>query len=88
MGSGPRAVRIRLFASAREAVGAGVVDLGVPARGLAADALVARLGATYPRLRAILRTARFVRNGEYLTNLDARIRPGYEFAVHPPYGGG
>ncbi len=84
----PSTVRIRLFATAREAVGAASVDLAVPDEGMRADELVAALGRKYPRLRPALRTSRFVRNDRYLDDLSERIRPGDEFAVHPPYGGG
>ncbi|MGI0155158.1 MAG: MoaD/ThiS family protein [Thermoplasmata archaeon] len=35
-----------------------------------------------------LRACRFVRNGQYVERTSDRVRPGDEFAVHPPYGGG
>lgn len=88
MPSAPSVVRIHLFAAAREAVGASVLVWALPARGMPAEALVRRLAAEHPKLRRTLRASRFVRNGEYLSDLKARIRPGDEFAVHPPYGGG
>jgi len=81
-------VRILLFASARKVVGRSIVEWPVPAEGLSTRELVRRLGAEYPRLRPTLNASRFVRNGRYLTGLTGRIRPGDEFAVHPPYGGG
>jgi molybdopterin converting factor small subunit len=49
---------------------------------------VRALGDEYPRLRPTLQASRFVRNGQYLEDLETRVRPGDEFAVHPPYGGG
>ena len=88
MGAKVRPVQIRLFASAREAVGESILAWTVPAEGLAASELVRRLGREYPRLRPTLRVSRFVRNGRYLAHLTERVRPGDEFAVHPPYGGG
>jgi molybdopterin converting factor small subunit len=82
------AVRVLLFASAREAVGRSALDWPVPPEGAPAAAIVAGLGREYPRLRPALRSSRFVRNGRYLERLSERVRPGDEFAVHPPYGGG
>ena len=83
----PRVV-ILLFASAREALGRRTLDWPVSPDGVRADALVRALARTYPRLDLALRTSRFVHNGEYLHDLSTPIRPGDEFAVHPPYGGG
>jgi molybdopterin converting factor small subunit len=81
-------VTVLLFASAREAVGRSRLDWPVPKGGLAAEDLVRRLGDEYPRLRPTLKASRFVRNGQYLEDLATRVRPGDEFAIHPPYGGG
>jgi molybdopterin converting factor small subunit len=83
-----RVVRIAMFALARDAAGTARVDVPVPPDGLPARSLVRDLGRRFPDLVPVLRVARFVRNGRYLTRLDTRIRPGDEFAVHPPYGGG
>jgi len=81
-------VRIRLFATAREAVGRPTLDWPVPRAGVSAAELVRALGAEYPRLAAVLGVSRFVRNGRYLDGLSVTVRPGDEFSVHPPYGGG
>lgn len=81
-------MRILLFASAREAVGRPELDWPVPPDGASAEELVGALGREYPRLRPALRACRFVCNGRYLDRLNERVRPGDEFAVHPPYGGG
>jgi molybdopterin converting factor small subunit len=81
-------VRVHLFAGAREAVGLSVLEWPVPEGGLSAHELVRQLGERYPAVRRTLRTSRFVRNAEFLPNLRRRIRPGDDFAVHPPYGGG
>jgi molybdopterin converting factor small subunit len=83
-----RPVRVLLFATAREAVGSATLDWPVPSRGVAADDLARSLAAAYPRLAPVLRASRLVRNGRYLRHPSERIRPGDEFAVHPPYGGG
>jgi molybdopterin converting factor small subunit len=88
MGSAVPRVTVLLFASAREAVGRSRLDWPVPKDGLRAEDLVRTLGDEYPRLRPTLRSSRFVRNGQYLEDLATRVRPGDEFAVHPPYGGG
>lgn len=79
---------MRLFATARQLVGTEALSWPVPAGGLRARELVEALGAEFPRLRAILRTCRFLRNDQYLTDLGTALRAGDEFAVHPPYGGG
>jgi molybdopterin converting factor small subunit len=79
---------VLLFGSAREAVGRGSLDWPVPPAGLPAEELVRQLGIEYPKLRPTLRASRFVRNDQYLGTHGARVRPGDEFAVHPPYGGG
>ena len=81
-------VTVLLFGPAREAVGRATLLWEVPAAGLRADEIVAGLRARYPRLGATLTSSRFVRNGRYLASLAIRLRPGDEFAVHPPYGGG
>ncbi len=84
----PRSVRVRLFATARLAVGRAVLPWPVPEHGLRARELVAALEQAYPRLAPTLRGSRFLRNDRYLRDLDETLRPGDEFAVHPPYGGG
>jgi molybdopterin converting factor small subunit len=83
-----RTVRIRLFATARQAVGAPTLDWLVPSDGVSARELVRALGERYPGLAPVLRASRFLRNDRYLNDLDATVAPGDEFAVHPPYGGG
>jgi molybdopterin converting factor small subunit len=83
-----RPVRIVLFATARTAVGRAQLDWPVPADGIAASAIAEALAAAYPRLAPTLRVSRLVRNGRALERRSARVRPGDELAVHPPYGGG
>ncbi len=82
------AVTVLFFGPAREQVGRARVPWPAPAAGLPARELVAALADRYPRVAPTLRVSRFVRNGEYLRSLAIRVRPGDEFAVHPPYGGG
>jgi molybdopterin converting factor small subunit len=81
-------VRILLFATAREAVGAAALDREVPSDGRPVGALLDSLGAEYPALRPVLRHARIVRNGRYVSGRAGRVRPGDEVAIHPPYSGG
>ncbi len=81
-------VRIRLFATARQLVGTAVLPWPVPSGGLRAAEIVRQLAAAYPRLGPTLSASRFLRNHRYLADLATTIRPGDEFAVHPPYGGG
>lgn len=88
MPAAPPTVRIRLFATAREAVGVPLLSWPVPPTGVVAAELIRQLGTEYPRVKPTLQASRFVCNGEYLTSLRVRVRPGDEFAVHPPYGGG
>ncbi len=83
-----RAVRIRLYATARRIVGEPVLAWPVPADGVAAGALVAELADRFPRLAPTLRGCRFLRNDRYLADLSEAVLPGDDFAVHPPYGGG
>ena len=81
-------VRILLFAKAREAVGASSLDRSVPVRGSTVAAVLSGLVKEHPRLGPVLKVSRIVRNGEYLRGSRARVAPGDEIAVHPPYSGG
>jgi molybdopterin converting factor small subunit len=81
-------VRVVFFATAREAVGASVVDREVPPRGSTLEAVLSGVVEEYPRLEPILKGSRFVRNGRYVRGTRTRVRPGDEIAVHPPYSGG
>lgn len=81
-------VRVRLYATARQAVGRATLDVPVPSEGIAARALVSTLASEFPKLRRLLAASRFLRNDRYLHDLSERLRAGDEFAVHPPYGGG
>lgn len=83
-----RTVEVRLFATARVAVGQATLTWSVPEDGLRARELVADLARAFPRLAPTLRVSRFLRNDRYLDDLEETVRPGDEFAVHPPYGGG
>jgi molybdopterin converting factor small subunit len=81
-------VTVLLFATARVATGSSRLEWSVGREGLTARSLVRSLGESYPKLVPTLRTSRFVLNGRYISTLTTKVRPGDEFAVHPPYGGG
>jgi molybdopterin converting factor small subunit len=80
--------RVLLFATARTAVGARSLTWEVPTSGLSVRDLVAELGRAYPRVAPILAHSRFFLDGTAVSGSRARVLPGAEFAVHPPYGGG
>ena len=81
-------VTVRLFATARLAVGRSELRWPVESEGVPMQALLKDLGQKYPKLAPVLGTCRFVLNGRYVAGRATRVRPGDEFAVHPPYGGG
>jgi molybdopterin converting factor small subunit len=77
-------VQVRLFASARECVGAASLAQTLPA-GAAVGDLVSCLYEAYPGLRDL--RLRFALNAAYC-DLDAKLRDGDELACIPPVGGG
>ena len=79
-------VSVRLFGPAREAVGADAIDLALPERATAAEALAA-LAAAYPALVALLPRTRVAVNLAYV-DPGTRLEPGDEIAIVPPVGGG
>jgi molybdopterin converting factor small subunit len=81
-------VRVLLFATAREAVGASSLDRSVPVGGSTIAAVLSDLVREHPRLEPVLKGSRIVRNGHYVRGARARVAPGDEIAVHPPYSGG
>ena len=81
-------VHVLLFATARTAVGHSELDWPVPPSGVAAGALADEISRAHPRLAPVLKVSRLVRNGRPVERPSTRIRPGDEFAIHPPYGGG
>jgi molybdopterin converting factor small subunit len=82
------AVRVRLYASAREAVGAPTIRRPTGPEGVLVDVVLRELAEAHPSLSPILRHSRFARNGTYLRGSRARLRAGDELAIHPPYSGG
>jgi molybdopterin converting factor small subunit len=81
-------VHLVLFATAREAVGRPEVDRTIPLDGATVAEVLGALGREFPSLARVLPSCRFARNGRYLDLAKARLHPGDELAVHPPYSGG
>lgn len=84
----PNHVRVRFFATAREAVGRSVIAWPVPPEGLRAELLLREIVDRYPRLQRVVGHSRLVVNGEYVEDRAGPVLPGDEFAIHPPYSGG
>jgi molybdopterin converting factor subunit 1 len=79
-------LRIRLFASFREAVGGGTLVWDAPADVTVRD-VVAALQETYPRLGPTADKALLAVNQEYVGG-DFRLHDGDELALIPPVSGG
>ena len=78
-------VRVRLFASAREAAGTGQFDLQLPDGRAVRDAVKA-ITALHPPMSGIRRMV-IARNREYV-GLDEPLTDGDELALIPPVSGG
>ena len=79
-------VRVRLFAVARQLVGADAAELELPAKSTVGD-LRAALIARYPRLGNVNRHLVFAVNAEYAGD-ETRIPEDAEIACIPPVSGG
>jgi molybdopterin converting factor subunit 1 len=79
-------VRLRFFASAREAMGRAELPFDVPDGATVGD-LLARLRADYPRFAALPPEMMVSVNLEY-RQPDHVLGPGDEVAVIPPVSGG
>ncbi len=79
-------IKIRLFASFREAVGGGTLMWDAPAGATVAE-VVAALFKAYPGLGPALDTALLAVNQEYVGR-DLRLNDGDELALIPPVSGG
>jgi molybdopterin synthase sulfur carrier subunit len=79
-------VRVRLFASLREAVGAGELALELAEGACVADAWAA-LGARHPQLRARRGSLAAAVNRRY-ADFDEPLRAGDEVVFIPPVSGG
>jgi molybdopterin converting factor small subunit len=79
-------IRIRVFASFREAVGGGTVSWDAP-EGASASDVVAALREAYPRLGPAADKAMLAVTQEYVGG-DFRLHDGDELALIPPVSGG
>jgi MoaE-MoaD fusion protein len=79
-------VRVRAFASLREALGFGERDLGLPAGSSAAD-LVAFLAQEYPEARLLAHNVTVAVNRAY-AGPQVELHQGDEVALIPPVSGG
>ena len=79
-------IRIRLFASFREAVGSGTLAWDAPDGASVAD-VVAALRAQYPKLGPAAEKALLAVNQEYVGGA-LQLHDGDELALIPPVSGG
>lgn len=79
-------IRTRFFASAREIVGQGTLELDVPPGATAGDVLL-RLAAEFPSLAAYGPHLALAVNAEYVAR-DHPLHEGDELALIPPVSGG
>ncbi len=79
-------IRLRLFASVREIVGAGELSVDVP-DGCTVGQLVQRLGETYPRLGGLSSSLLLAVNREYRP-AEQPLQDGDEVGLIPPVSGG
>jgi molybdopterin converting factor subunit 1 len=79
-------IRVRLFASFREATGSGTLAWDAPDGATVAD-VVAALRAEYPRLGPAAEKALLAVNQEYV-GAEFRLHDGDELALIPPVSGG
>ena len=79
-------IRLRLFASVREIVGAGELSLEVP-EGCTVGQLVQRLGEIHPRLQGLASSLLLAVNREYRP-AEHPLQDGDEVGLIPPVSGG
>jgi molybdopterin synthase sulfur carrier subunit len=82
----PVKIRVRVFASFREAVGGGALSWDAPEGATVSD-VVAALREAYPRLGPAVEKAMLAVNQEYVGG-DLRLKDGDELALIPPVSGG
>lgn len=80
-------VHVLCFATAREATGRSSLEWSIPPGGCTVGDVIGGLTARFPRLVPVVRASRIVKNGEYV-GVGARVGPGDELGIHPPYSGG
>jgi molybdopterin converting factor subunit 1 len=79
-------MRVRLFARARDLVGADSLTLTLPPGATVAD-LRRRLGEAYPELTLLLARSALAVDGEFADDADP-LPAGAEVALLPPVSGG
>jgi molybdopterin converting factor subunit 1 len=79
-------IEVRLFARARDLVGADVITVDVP-DGATVSELRGRLVARYPTLAGLLERSALAVNGEFADGAMV-VPPGAEVALLPPVSGG
>ena len=79
-------IRVRLFASFREAVGQGALDWEAP-EGASVGEVLAALRQAHPALQRGPERAMYAVNQEYV-GPEYRLRAGDELALIPPVSGG
>lgn len=77
---------VRLFGPARDAAGAGEVEVRIAGEATA-GAVVEALGRSHPDLADLLPRSRIVVNREYVAAATP-VQPEDEIAILPPVGGG
>jgi len=81
-----QSVRVRLFARFRDAFGADVIEVGLPANANVKD-LRDALTARNPSLAALLDCSQVAVNNEFARQ-EALLTPADEIALIPPVSGG
>jgi molybdopterin converting factor subunit 1 len=79
-------IRVRMFASFREAVGSGDLPVTLPDKSSVTE-LIAQLETRYPSIRVGLETGMVAVNHEYVGR-DVMLSDGDEVALIPPVSGG
>lgn len=83
------AVRLLLFAKARELAGASEVSLQVPVVFRDVEELKQTIFSTFPKLRVLQHSAVVAVNEVYVeAGAEVTLRPGDEVAFIPPISGG
>ncbi|MBO3803462.1 MAG: MoaD/ThiS family protein [Candidatus Brockarchaeota archaeon] len=80
-------VRVKLFASHREAVGKAEVEVEVAGRARVKD-LVEQLIAMYPKLGGAMRGSSIYSLNHKIVDGDAKLSDGDVVSIFPPVGGG
>jgi len=80
-------IRVKFFASHREAVGKAEVELRIEANSKVRDAMD-RLISRHPKLGGSMRRNSIYSLNQQIVDEDARLSDGDVLAIFPPVGGG